>query len=144
MTLLQNFRDRMRVMNKQGINKILIHIAGKRIGHFAVLTHTGRRSGKTYRIPIIAEPVEGGFMIAMTYGRKTDWAANVLAADACTLRWKNSDYSLRAPEFVDRETGLRAFPAVFRTGLRAMGISDFMKLSKSPNDQNLGAEGKGV
>ncbi len=129
MTFKQAVRDRVRVMNKHFTNKILIHIAGKRFGHFAVLTHTGRKSGKPYRIPIIAEPVENGFVFALTYGKKVDWAANVLAKGGCSLRWKNADYPLRNPQFVDKTIGLNAFPGILRAGLRAAGIEYFMRLS---------------
>jgi deazaflavin-dependent oxidoreductase (nitroreductase family) len=129
MTVKQDILDRVRVANKHFTNKILIHIAGKRFGHFAILTHTGRKSGKPYRIPIIAEPVENGFVFALTYGKKVDWAANVLAKGGCSLRWKNAEYNLRNPEYIDRETGLRAFPALIRAGLRAAGIQYFMRLS---------------
>ena len=131
MTFKQAVLDRVRVMNKHFTNKILIHIAGTRFGHFAVLTHTGRKSGKPYRIPIIAEPTETGFVIALTYGKKVDWAANVLAKGGCSLRWKNADYPLRNPEFVEKEIGLKAFPALIRAGLRMAGIEYFLDLAKS-------------
>lgn len=116
-------------MNKYATNKVMILVAGKSFGHFAVLTHEGRKTGRRYRIPIIAEPVDGGFVIALTYGRKVDWAANVLAKGACSLVWKNKEYSLVGPEFIEKEAGLAAFPAVLRGGLRSMGIQDFLKLS---------------
>jgi len=120
--------DRIRRLNKAFTNKLLIHIAGKRFGHFAVLEHVGRKSGRAYRIPIIAEPVRDGFMIALTYGRQVDWYANVAAAGGCRLRWKNRDYRLVRPVFVDPPAGLAAFPAAFRLGLKAMGVRDFLQL----------------
>jgi deazaflavin-dependent oxidoreductase (nitroreductase family) len=75
----QTLLDRIRVINKHVTNKLLIHIAGKRFGHFAILGHTGRKSGKLYRIPIIAEPFQSGFVIALTYGKNVDWYKNVAA-----------------------------------------------------------------
>jgi hypothetical protein len=66
----QAMLDRIRVINKYATNKILIHISGKKFGHFAILSHVGRKSGKLYRIPIIAEPTKNGFVIALTYGMK--------------------------------------------------------------------------
>ncbi len=71
--------DRVRVLNKHVTNKILIHICGKNFGHFAILSHVCRKSGKLYRIPIIAEPLNDGFVIALTYGKKVDWYENVKA-----------------------------------------------------------------
>ncbi len=130
MTLKQAIRDRVRVMNKYATNKMMIHIAGKSFGHFSILAHEGRKTGKRYRIPIIAEPVEGGFVIALTYGRKVDWAANVLAKGGCSLIWKNKEYALIHPEFIDKGIGLKAFPALIRSGLRMAGVQDFLRLSK--------------
>jgi deazaflavin-dependent oxidoreductase (nitroreductase family) len=128
----QAFRDRVRVMNKHFTNKILIHIAGRRFGHFAILGHTGRRSGKQYRIPIIAEPFENGFVIALTYGRRVDWCDNVLAKGGCSLLWKKKEYLLTTPEFIDKERGGMAFPAILRSVLRKMGIEDYLKLEIQP------------
>ena len=95
--------DRIRVINKHVTNKILIHISGKQFGHFAILSHVGRKSGKIYRIPIIAEPLDNGFVIALTYGKKVDWYENVLANGGCSLRWKGKDYTLINPEFIEKE-----------------------------------------
>jgi hypothetical protein len=120
--------DRIRVMNKYITNRIMILISGRKFGHFAILSHVGRKSGKLYRIPIIAEPCENGFVIALTYGKKVDWLANVMSKGGCSLRWKNQDLALSQPVFIDKETGLTAFPAIIRSGLRAMGIEYFLRL----------------
>jgi deazaflavin-dependent oxidoreductase (nitroreductase family) len=124
----QSTRDRIRRLNKRFTNKIIIHLAGKGFGHFAILGHVGRKSGKLYRIPIIAEPFQNGFIIALTYGKKVDWYENVAAKGSCSLRWKNKDYPLIHPEFIDKEIGITAFPTIFQSGLKKMGITDFLKL----------------
>jgi hypothetical protein len=74
MSFRQSCLDRIRLLNKHVTNKLMIRIAGRRFGHVAILTHFRRKTGKAYRIPIIAEPIGDGFMIALTYGRKVDWA----------------------------------------------------------------------
>lgn len=124
--------DRIRVINKHVTNKILIHIAGKKFGHFAILSHVGRKSGKRYRIPIIAEPIKNGFVIALTYGKKVDWYENVKAKGGCSLYWKNQEYNLINPEFIVKEVGLTAFPAIFRSVLRRQGIQYYLKLEIQP------------
>lgn len=126
----QETLDRIRSLNKRLINKVLIHISGKRFGHFAILTHTGRKSGQTYRIPIIAEPVQGGFVIALTYGRNVDWLKNVQARGGCELRWKNQDICLVHPQFIGQDEGLKAFPAIMRGGVQRMGVKDFVRLER--------------
>ncbi len=125
----QRLLDRIRVLNKHVTNKLLIHISGKGLGMFAILTHTGRKSGKFYQIPIIVVPVQNGFVIALTYGRKTDWYENVKAKGGCSLRWKRHDYALTDPVFIDQAQGLQAFPALFQLGLKSMGVQDYLRLS---------------
>jgi deazaflavin-dependent oxidoreductase (nitroreductase family) len=124
----QAFLDRVRVFNKHVLNKAMIHISGKRFGHFAILSHTGRKSGRLYHTPIIAEPFENGFVIALTYGKKVDWYANVKAKGSCSLLWKNHDYPLVHPEFIDKEIGLTAFPAFVRFMLKLIGIEYYLRL----------------
>jgi deazaflavin-dependent oxidoreductase (nitroreductase family) len=124
----QALLDRIRIINKRVTNKLMIHICGKRFGHFAVLGHTGRKSGKLYRIPVVAEPFQNGFVIALTYGKNVDWYKNVAAKGGCALRWKHKNFQLVRPVFIDREIGLMAFPGIFRAGLRIMKTQDFLKL----------------
>lgn len=128
----QALLERVRVINKYVTNKILIHIAGKQFGHFAILSHMGRKTGKLYRIPIIAEPIENGFVIALTYGKKVDWYENIQANGSCSIKWKEKDYTLINPEFVTKEIGLLAFPKLLRSILRKVGIEYFLKLDMQP------------
>lgn len=130
----QRLLDRIRVLNKHVTNRLLIRISGKDLALFAILTHTGRKSGKLYQIPIIVVPVPDGFVIALTYGKKTDWYENVKARGGCSLRWKRRDYALTNPEFIDPQLGQQAFPAPFRAGLRLMGIQYYLRLSKGNNE----------
>lgn len=120
--------DRIRIMNKHVTNKLMIHICGKRFGHFAILSHVGRKSGKVYQTPIIAEPLTGGFVIALTYGKRVDWYENVQAQGGCGLRWKNQDYRLHNPQFIAPEEALLAFPRLVRAALRFNKIEYFLKL----------------
>jgi deazaflavin-dependent oxidoreductase (nitroreductase family) len=118
MATSQSTLDKVRVFNKYVTNKILIHIAGRNFGHFAILTHEGRKSGKPYRTPIIAEPLANGFVIALTYGKKVDWYENVIAKGRCSLHWKHKDYSLANPRFIDEDMALAAFPRRLQSVLR--------------------------
>lgn len=124
----QALRDKIRVFNKHVTNKLLIHLCGRSFGHFAILTHTGRKSGRLYQIPIIAEPAPGGFVIALTYGRKVDWLHNVLAKGGCRLRWKNRDYELIRPELIELEAGAGAFPKLVRKLLKIAGTKELLGL----------------
>lgn len=128
MRVTQATLDRVRLFNKRVTNKVLIHICGKKFGHFAILGHVGRKSGTLYRIPVIAEPHENGFVFALTYGKKVDWYENVKAKGGCSLFWKGKEYSLVGPRFIDKEAALPAFPTLVRSALRKNGIEYFLKL----------------
>jgi len=127
----QAILDRIRVINKYVTNKLLIHIAGKNLGLFAILSHIGRKSGKIYKIPIIVVPVQNGFVIALSYGKKTDWYENVKAKGGCSLTWKKREYDLINPEFIDQKQGMAAFPSLFRLGLSMMGIQYYLRFAKN-------------
>jgi len=124
----QETLDRIRVFNKRITNKLLIHIAGRKFGHFAILSHTGRKSGRLYRIPIIAEPLNGGFVIALTYGKKVDWYENIIAKGSCSIRWKNQDYPLVNPRFIEPQAGVAAFPPLLQPVLRRKDIQYYLRL----------------
>jgi deazaflavin-dependent oxidoreductase (nitroreductase family) len=96
---------------------------------FGVVEHTGRRSGRRYRTPVNVFRREDRFVIALTYGTKTDWVENVLAAGGCDLVTRGRRYRLADPElFTDESRG--EAPAIARPILRAIGVADFMHLGK--------------
>ena len=62
--------------------------AGRPRSVTALLTHAGRRSGKTYQTPLGAQPYGDGFVVSLPYGKHTDWCRNVIAAGTCRLAWR--------------------------------------------------------
>ena len=96
-------------------NTLVLPTAGRRISAYAVLRHTGRRSGRTYLTPVGAYPFADGFVMGLTYGPTVDWCRNVLASDNAVLRWRGKDYALERPELIPINPHvLRAFPLPFR------------------------------
>jgi deazaflavin-dependent oxidoreductase (nitroreductase family) len=110
-------------------NRFARRFAGVSRTPFAMLYHVGRRSGKTYEIPIIVMPFRGGFVFALTYGTEVDWYRNVLAAGRANLLWHNQEYTLENPEPLDAQTALLAFPVLLRPILRLRGTQDFMRMT---------------
>ena len=70
------------------------------------------------------------FLIALTYGRDSEWVKNVVAAGACQLETRGVLYQLSAPTIVHDPTRQR-FPLFVRTVLGLIGADDFMQLSTS-------------
>jgi deazaflavin-dependent oxidoreductase (nitroreductase family) len=123
---------RVRTLVKRFVNPILRHVAQLSFGPFALLRHVGRRSGKTYEIPIMVWPVDGGFVIELTYGPQVDWLRNLQAAGQGSLRWRKREFVLQEPEFIDAETGWRALPGWTKPILRLSGEHEFVKLPSQP------------
>jgi deazaflavin-dependent oxidoreductase (nitroreductase family) len=126
--LLIRFRKRwVAAFNLVVTNRITSRFAA-RLPVFGILTHVGRKSGKVYRTPVNVFRVPEGFLIALTYGRESEWVRNVLAAGGCKLETRGVQYQLSAPIIVHDPTW-RQFPIPVRIALRLIGADDFMQLS---------------
>jgi deazaflavin-dependent oxidoreductase (nitroreductase family) len=104
---------------------------------FGVVEHTGRTSGRHYRTPVNVFRRASGFVIALTYGRESDWVENVLAAGGCGLVIRGRRHRLVDPE-VFRDESRKSVPAIItRPVLRAIGVADFMNLrEEEPGEAN--------
>ena len=129
--LLIRFRKRwVAAFNLAVTNRITSRFAARLPG-FGILTHVGRKSGKLYRTPVNVFRAPKGFLIALTYGRESEWVKNVLAAGGCELETRGVKYQLSSPTIVHDPTR-RRFPVPVRVILGLIGANDFMQLSTSP------------
>ena len=113
--------DRMRYFNKHVTNHVLRGFTSLSHGPFAIIYHTGRRSGKPYETVIWVWQMREGFVIALTLGQEVDWYRNMKAACGGAVYWHKRLYSVGKPELVDTEKALTAFPAFFRLLFRTFG-----------------------
>ena len=114
-------------------NKVAVRLGGHRLlPVWALLRHRGRKSGKSYTVPIAVIPTETTFVIALAWGRETDWVRNVVAAGRCTIRWKGADYECTDPTFVAQDAALTAARGVTRLILRRKTFPHgFIQLSRA-------------
>lgn len=117
-------------MNRYVLNPVIRRFAGH-ISPFAILIHTGRRSGREYRTPIMVFRDGDAFVIALTYGRGTDWERNVLNEGNCELVYRGKRFVLTAPTFIEPEEAGRALPRLVRVILGVLDVDDFMRLHTS-------------
>lgn len=107
---------------------------------FGVVHHVGRRSGRGYRTPVNVFVVDGDYVVALTYGRETDWLRNVLAADGCEVEVRGRRTQCTVAEvFHDPSATRIRLPE--RPVLRWLGVSDFLRLS--PVDRHAGSARRG-
>lgn len=87
------------MFNRSVTNRVFGRIAGWMPG-FAIVHHTGRRSGNAYHTPVNAFRTEDGYRIALTYGSGSDWVRNVLAAGGCEIETRRTRIALAQPRIV--------------------------------------------
>ncbi len=102
----------------------------------SVVTHVGRRSGRTYRTPVTAVRTDDAFVVALPYGPGADWVRNVLAAGAAELLTDGRQVSLHRPEVRPMRELTRVFPPGARLGLRLMGVSECLVLHDGGQDSS--------
>jgi len=85
----------------------------------AVVHHVGRKSGRTYRTPVVAFASAKGFVIPMTYGRDVDWGRNLRAAGGGELVQMGRRFRIRNPRIVDGDAARSSLPAAVRPLLLA-------------------------
>ncbi|WP_219507331.1 nitroreductase family deazaflavin-dependent oxidoreductase [Nonomuraea ceibae] len=114
------------------LNKRVFNPRAVARGSWPVLTHVGRVSGATYRTPLDAHPVDGGYLFVLVYGSGTDWVRNILAAGEARLRVGGKEVALTAPRVVGREEAFRALPAGVRRPPRLLRITEFLRMDTIP------------
>jgi deazaflavin-dependent oxidoreductase (nitroreductase family) len=114
--------------NRHVLNPVLGRLAPHLPG-FGIIIHTGRKSGRQYRTPVNVFKREGGYVVALTYGRESEWVRNVLAAGGCQLLTRGRTIQLSGPRLYHDEQR-RAVPAPVRFFLGLLHVNDFLELSR--------------
>ena len=122
-------RDLVRSFNKRVTNPAEMAFAGHRYWYAAVIEHTGRKSGKRYRTPVVALRVGDGILVGLPYGSGVDWLRNVLAAGSATITDKGRTYSVVRPEVIDAATAEPQLPARWRWILHAANVDSYVKFA---------------
>jgi len=105
----------------------LTRLIGGRLPYFGIITHVGRRSGRTYRTPLNIFRQGDHYYVALTYGSDVDWVKNVRAAGRCQLRTRGRNVVLVEPEvIIDPE--LRFLPLAGRVIERWNGVTEVVRM----------------
>ena len=107
----------IRRFNRMILNPLMLRVADRFRGTYpAVVRHMGRHTGRRYRTPIVAQPVDGGFVIPLPYGIETDWCRNVRAAGHCTIERAGQTFEVAHPDVI---APVEALPLVSDRARRA-------------------------
>jgi deazaflavin-dependent oxidoreductase (nitroreductase family) len=79
---------------------LALRSAGREGSNTSIVRHVGRRSGRTYETPVIAAQHDDSFLIALPYGKRTDWLKNVLDKGSATIVTNGHTYEVDRPEVI--------------------------------------------
>jgi deazaflavin-dependent oxidoreductase (nitroreductase family) len=108
-------------------NHLLSPLA-ERLPGWGVVVHTGRKTHRQYRTPVFVFRRGDRFIIALTYGRESQWVQNILAEGGCELETQGLRIRLSHPHLFHDENR-DAVPALTRGMLAVFNVSDFLELT---------------
>ncbi|WP_167097330.1 nitroreductase family deazaflavin-dependent oxidoreductase [Mycobacterium sp. DL592] len=124
----RQFRDLIRLSNKYLLNPAMLRLAGTKYWYASVIRHTGRRSGKNYATPVVADRVGDRFIVPLPYGTQVDWLRNVLTAGRARISSRGETYEVVAPQIIDATEALPLLPRDRRRTFERTGIDHFLRV----------------
>ena len=124
----------VRASNRYLLNPVMLRLAGHKHWYAAAIRHTGRRSGKEYATPVVAERVPDGFVVPLPYGTRVDWLQNVLAAGRATITVHGESYDVVQPEVIDAAAALPLLSDQRRRTFQRVGIGQYLKAKDQQTD----------
>lgn len=117
---------RLARFNRVVTNRIAGPLAS-RLPAMAVIVHRGRTSGNEYRTPVNCWIDDRAAIVALTYGRGTDWLKNLTAAGGGTVVARGRSHRVGSPELIGIE-GMARMPRVARRILGLIDVTEFAEL----------------
>ncbi len=121
------FRGLIRTSNKYLLNPLMLRLAGKPYWYASVVEHTGRRSGKSFSTPVVADRVGDHVLIPLPYGTQVDWVRNVLTSGEATVVSKGHTYRVTSPELISATQALPLLPRDRRRTFERVSIGHFLQ-----------------
>ena len=116
--------DALARFNRVVTNRVANPFA-RRLPGFAVLRHTGRRTGATYETPLNAWRENDRIVIALTYGEDVDWLKNARASGSSVLVMRGEEIAVGRPGVVWDHPDTTVVPGVVRRVLQVIDVDRF-------------------
>jgi deazaflavin-dependent oxidoreductase (nitroreductase family) len=118
-----------------------LHVTNRILGPLAlyvpgmgVIVHVGRKTQRVHRTPVLIFRQGNRFVIALTYGRESEWVRNVIAQNGCLLETQGKSTQLASP-YLYSDNKRRAMPGLVRLMLGLINVSDFLELTVAGSAQ---------
>jgi deazaflavin-dependent oxidoreductase (nitroreductase family) len=132
---MASVRDAVRVFNKHALNPVMMRMAGRKHWYAGVIRHTGRRTGRQYATPVVADRVADGFIVPLPYGTGVDWLRNVQAADRASIDVDGQTYEVVHPTIIDRDAASTELSPKRRRAFQRFGIDRYLKVELAPSGE---------
>jgi deazaflavin-dependent oxidoreductase (nitroreductase family) len=110
------------------INRRVFNPAELKRGVRPVLTHVGRSSGKTYRTPLDAYSVAGGYIFIIMYGSDSDWVQNVLASGTATVAVDGEQFDLESPKVISKQEAWRLLSPKTKEPPSFLKVTEYLQM----------------
>ncbi|WP_067562822.1 nitroreductase family deazaflavin-dependent oxidoreductase [Nocardia acidivorans] len=97
---------------------------------FGIVIHQGRKSGRVYRSPVMVFQRDGGYRIALTYGRNVDWLKNIRAAGQFEFETRGRTVTLADPQ-VGHDASAGWAPPGVRQVLTALSVEYYVQARRA-------------
>lgn len=115
------------------VNPLTLLIAGRRwMPVVGVLVHRGRSTGRVYSTPLGMRPLDGGFVMPLTFSQNAAWYRNICASGWAVVRYKGREYTLIDPQVVNYADAAPAFPRYELLQFRLVGINEYLRMRLAP------------
>jgi deazaflavin-dependent oxidoreductase (nitroreductase family) len=118
---------RFRSVVNRYLNRLTRPMA-KSLPGFAILTHRGRTSGRTYQTPINVFRRGDDYFFFLTYGSDAQWVKNVLANGSCSIETRGRIVELAEPELITDPELRPAPPPVRFLEQRIAGVTQYLHM----------------
>ena len=118
---------RLRPIVNRYLNRFTRPMA-RRLPGFAILTHRGRSSGRTYQTPINVFRRGDDYFFFLTYGSDAQWVKNVLARGSCSIETRGRTVELTEPKLITDPDLRPAPPPVRFIERRIAGVTQYLQM----------------
>jgi deazaflavin-dependent oxidoreductase (nitroreductase family) len=124
----------IRRFNRDVTNPRQLQRAGRPGAWASVVHHVGRSTGTPYRTPVVALPIDDGFLFALPYGPRADWVRNVLAAGSTTVQHDGRTYRIAHPKLVSADDADHVLPRKQQRMHRIYGVEDLLVVDRTDSE----------
>lgn len=121
-------QDRVRQFSKRVMTPVVLPTAGTAGVGNGVVHHRGRTSGREYATPVTPVPIAGGFLIALPYTARVDWARNILAAGETTIVYDGMSHRAVDPVVVSYDDVAGLLPRYARVGAKIFAMRECLRV----------------